>query len=398
VGLERRLSVFAIVSALIVLLLALFLRRGDDPRSVTTQTPKLEGQPRETTASPEPAKPAQAQGKGTLEVQFELAFNASFWIVVMRESMVETRKWARIAADPRTDPKNYTPKNVKIDGLSPGSKRILIVANKFVERKVDVTIREEETTAITIQFENDPYQQTTMLEGNVFDSRGKPIQGAQVTVETDDPECIISANGPRLEIWNEKGGVSSSLHLHGPGNDVDPYSQEYLEDILKPNTRHFSEDSWGAQAFSDGTLRMYWVTSDSGWFRFSVKVKKPYVVTAEYQGVEKKAVAKPGERSTIVLPVEAGESPSFQDQYGRAMNAMILKDLKASEEIHRILELRARDPKREAGTKTLMAAFEQAAGSPVDFNSRDVKQRDAFISTAKKIAHQIAFALTVQEK
>jgi hypothetical protein len=385
-----------------LLLVVLFLRRGSEPQLPLAKPPAAPEGPREP-AAPNPgptSAPVQApsrQGKGTLEVRFDLAMNINVWVVVTREGVVETRKWARIVADPRTDPKNYTPKEIKIPGLLPGAKKVLIVANKFLERKLEASIREEETTILEVRLERDPNGDRVSLDGTVVDSRGKPIQGARVTLETEDPELSGSIGDKPFELWHEDGGVSSSLHLHGQGDDASPYSQEYLDSILSPSTRQFGGNSFGATAFSDGTVRLYWITADDGWFHFSVRARKQHVVSAEYRGIEKKEPISPGEKPTIVLNVEATEQPSFQDNYARAMKAMVLKDVQAKEEVRKALEARSEDPKAEARAKKLIASFDEAAGSLIDFNFRDLGQRDAFIKKAKQVAFQVASVLT-QEK
>jgi hypothetical protein len=403
---ERRrrnlLLVFVPLLALVVIfILALRLRPGPESRGVVPKIPPPASEQVATNgnSSTTPQNPATSQGKGDLEIQFDLAFNTRFCAVVMRENTVEARQWVRLVADPRTDPRNFTPKNTKITNLSTGPKRLLLASSTgFVERKLDVVVRENETTLVRVEFGANPYKSLARLEGKVLDTQGKPVQGARIALETEDVERIGPSTAKAVELFSEEGGASALVHLHGPGDDAQPYSEEYLAWVLRPDSYHTSASTMGRQVFSDGSIRMYYITSETGQFHFDVKVEKPHVLTVEYRGVEKKESVRPVEFLTVVLPLEAASLFRFQDYYERAMKAMLSKDQTASQEIRQMLEARTRDPKTETELKFLEADFDEAIRAPCDFQDRDLSRRNAFISKIRKIAYRISMELNHRDK
>lgn len=399
-----RLALFVPVLAIMVLLIVALLRTGPGP-----ETPRVSAEVRPpvqevaaTGVNPrgEALEVRLAPGKGDLEIQFDLAFNTRFCAMVMQENAVEARQWVRLVADPRTDPQNHTPKNAKIGNLSPGPKRLLLASSTgFIERKLDITIRERETTVVRVNFATNPFKTLSRLEGKVVDTQGKPVSGARVTVETEDVERIGGTSGLQpFELFSEEVEASALLHLHGPGEDAQPYSEEYLGWLLHPASYRTAETTLGRRVFSDGRVNMYYITSESGQFHFEVKVAKPHVVTAEYQGVDKVDSVSPGEILTMVLPLEAASLLRFQDHYERAMRGMLLKDQVAVQEVHRALGARARGAKAAAKLKSVEANFDEATRSPCDFQDRDLSRRNAFISRIRKVAYQIATELSLSDK
>lgn len=347
------------------------------------------------------AESAAPLDTGSLRIDFAVRKNVEVFVALTSDSGVEQSEWHSIMNDPLTKPEL---RNTRLDlhDLKPGRKDLIVTNGYgFTLDMREISIESGKETCVSVQISSSVYEPMTTIHGRVVDLNGNPIASAEVCLRRENADlCLTNCANTYIISRKTRGGGgmrwNGYLGTADCAGEDDCYSEAYLKSVLVPSESPACLQLSQYEIWSDGRLLVSTTTNEGGEFQFNLPHGVQVSVVAKYRDIEKSAAILQDAQNEIILPFSQNASKSFETRFEEAMRAMLFKDMGIFTVICGRLES-ARGVE-SLDMNEIAAGFRRLTESHFDFYSRDLEERNEFISAARRTAFDVALALMRYEE